>query len=230
MTRVLSIQTTKHIQTMNGKLRSLCVGVLTVSIALAGFADTVIEGKVTLPPQKINTAALARYKLKSGQVNLPEPPAAVVFLDGTFEGSNSPATLEVVQKGYQFFPGVIPVLKGSAIEFPNHDDDYHHVFSYSKTKEFDLGRYRKDEKPPPIVFPNAGVVKVGCEIHDHMRTIVLVLDTPHFTKTDTNGIYRLVLKGIPDGKYTLKAWVNERTTYQREIEVKGDSSITANFP
>lgn len=191
--------------------------------------EMVITGKVELPAPKVNTAALARYKLKSGQVTMPELPTAVIYLAGNFPEASGSSTNEVVQQGYQFFPSLVPIQKGAAIEFPNKDDDYHHVFSYSKVKEFDLGRYRKDEKPPPIRFANPGVVKVGCEIHDHMRTVVLVLESPHFTRSDTNGHYRLVLKDVPLGKHPLKAWINERTTWEREVEVKDGGTATVNF-
>ena len=40
-----------------------------------------------------------------------------------------------------FAPHVLPVVQGTRVEFPNYDDLYHNVFSLSKTKTFDLGRY-----------------------------------------------------------------------------------------
>ena len=39
---------------------------------------------------------------------------------------------------------VIPLLAiqvGTKVEFPNQDDTYHNIFSYSPPKRFDLGRY-----------------------------------------------------------------------------------------
>ena len=83
------------------------------------------------------------------------------------------------------------VLVVLTVEFPNLDDMYHNVFSYSKTKRFDLGRYRKDEKPGSVLFDKPGTVTVHCEIHDRMRGTVLVLETPYFVKTDAQGHYRL---------------------------------------
>ena len=52
----------------------------------------------------------------------------------------------MAQKNLNFGPGILPIQVGTTVEFPNLDDTYHNVFSYSKTKRFDLGRYRKDEK------------------------------------------------------------------------------------
>ncbi len=206
--------------------------VLCFATAMPALGDIVIEGTVKLPPPKPAPAAAGRYQQKSGSVATPSPPSAVVYLEGSFP--NSPAknaTLAVIeQKSFQFDPGVLPVQKGAQVEFPNHDDDYHHVFSYSKTKEFDLGRYRKDEKPAAVKFDKPGVVKIGCEIHDHMRATILVLDTPYFKKTDSDGNYRLTLANVPAGKYVLKAWVNERTIWEQPVELKDGVALKVNFP
>lgn len=195
-------------------------------------AETIIEGSVKLPPPKPASAAASRYQQKAGTVGIPDPPVAVVYLEGSFPAprTTSPPAGKVEQKNYQFSPGILPILRGSKVVFPNEDDDYHHVFSYSKTKEFDLGRYRKNEEQAAVTFDKVGVVKIGCEIHDHMRAFILVLDTPHFTKTDPAGKFRLTLKDVPDGKYVLKAWVNEKTTWEKPVELKQGSPVSVMFP
>lgn len=196
-------------------------------------AGIIIEGVVALPPPKAPSAAFARYAQKAGKVNPPEPPRAVVYLEGTFPAPAAPlhsATAVVEQKSYQFVPGVLPIMKGTAIEFPNDDDDYHHVFSYSKAKQFDLGRFRKDEKPPAVKFDKAGVVKIGCEIHDHMRGFILVLETPYFSSTETNGAYRLVINEPLNGAFLLKAWIDDKTMREQAIELKDGASLRVDFP
>jgi plastocyanin len=190
------------------------------------FAGAVIEGTVALPPalNQAAIAATARYQLKaSGKVAQPDPPQAIVYLEGDFGGTPAKqATVDVAQRNFQFSPGVLPVQRGTRVQFPNLDDDYHSVFSYSKPKRFDLGRYRKDEKPAAQVFDKPGLVKLYCEIHEHMRGAILVVDTPHFTKTDTNGTYKL--ENLPAGKYTLKCWVDEKTLLEKPVELK-DSEV-----
>lgn len=123
------------------------------------------EGTVTLPkpaaPAKLN----ARYAGQAGAWLPPEPPTAVVFLEGApLPSDDRPVTnvVQMVQQGMQFGPGLIAVRKGTRVEFPNADDFYHNVFSYSKAKRFDLGRFLKDEKPPAITFDQPGVVKLYC--------------------------------------------------------------------
>lgn len=132
------------------------------------------------------------------------------------------------QHQLQFEQGVLPVLAGTTVEFPNHDDLFHNVFSYSKPKRFDLGRYARGDLPPPQVFDRPGVVRLNCEIHPHMRATILVLETPHFTRTDTNGVYRLT--GLPAGQYRLKAWLEERVVRERPVTLTSGTTLRVDFP
>ena len=54
------------------------------------------------------------------------------------------------------------------------------------------------------MFDKVGVVRIGCNIHDWMSGIILVLPTPHFAVTDAAGHF--VLENLPKGSYTLVAW------------------------
>ncbi len=202
-------------------------------LVLWARADATIEGTVQLPKPAAAPATHPRYRnIAPENVGPPESPVAVIYLEGLFPSTtttNTPMTARMDQKCFQFAPGVLPVQKGTTVEFPNDDDAYHSVFSYSKAKRFDLGRYRKDERPPPKrVFDKAGVVKLYCEIHEHMRGTILVLDTPHFTKTDTNGNYRL--EHLPTGKYTLKAWIDEATVWERQVDLEEGKTLQVAFP
>lgn len=192
--------------------------------------EATIEGTVKIGDRPPAPATPPRYQIKNDKAPVaPEAPAAVVYLDGTF--SSAPATnaaVKLEQENFQFHPGLLPIRRGTTVEFPNKDDDYHNVFSYSKTKRFDLGRYRKDEKPASVVFDKAGVVKVYCEIHEHMRSTIVVLDTPYFTKTGTNGTYRL--EHLPAGKFVLKAWLDEKTTLEQPVELKEGQNLRVDLP
>src|ERR1041384_1631912 len=127
-----------------------------------------------------------------------------------------------------FAPDLVAVAIGGTVAFPNLDDTYHNVFSYSKTKRFDLGRYRKDEKPTTVVFDKPGAVTIHCEIHERMRGTILVLETPYFQKTDTAGKYRL--EHLPPGSYVLKAWVAGDDVRQHPAELKTGMTLHVDFP
>lgn len=133
--------------------------------------------------------------------------------------------VKIEQFGYQFRPAVIALQTGASAEFPNMDEEFHNVFSYSKPRRFDLGRFRKDEKSPDITFDKPGLVKIYCEIHQHMRCRLLVLDTPWFVLTDAKG--RFKISGIPAGEYQLKAMLPSEKIVQSTITISDGKTTSA---
>jgi plastocyanin len=188
-----------------------------------------IEGRVALP-KTTATVMNKRYEIVStGGVVSTNPPLAVVYLEGVFPAPAEPPVLRVEQKDLMFVPQLLPVPVGARVEFPNLDDTFHNIFSYSPAKRFDLGRYRANEKPvPAVIFDEPGLVVLRCDIHEHMRGIILVLATPHFTVTEADGRYRL--ENLPAGRYKLKAWLNSRSTLEHTVELKADSALRLDFP
>jgi plastocyanin len=194
------------------------------------LASAAVEGRVELPKSHSAPVQAKRYQIVTkGGVLSTEPPLAVVYLDGSFPQPASLPTKQVTQKDLTFVPSLLPVRVGTKVEFPNLDDTYHNIFSYSPAKRFDLGRYRPDERPIPTqVFDKPGLVILRCDIHEHMRGLILVLSTPYFVMTDTNGHFRL--DGLPAGHYTLKAWIDSRTTREKPVELKNGETFHVDFP
>lgn len=129
-------------------------------------------------------------------------------------------TLELTQKGKAFEPSVLAVAVNSTVSFPNLDPFYHNVFSYSKTKRFDLGKYNQN-KTRYITFDKPGIVHVFCEIHYSMRAYVHVLETDYFVVSDENGKFHI--SGVPRGKYSLNVWQEGQSDIRREINLQSDS-------
>jgi plastocyanin len=193
-------------------------------------ASAAVEGRVELPKSRSAPVQAKRYEIvtKAGVLST-QPPLAVVYLDGNFPRPASLPTKEVEQKDLTFIPALLPVEVGTRVQFPNLDDQYHNIFSYSPTKRFDLGRYRPEERPiPSVVFDRPGLVTLRCDIHEHMRGLILVLNTPYFVMTDTAGRFRL--DKLPAGHYTLKAWINSRTTREKPIELKDGQTLHVDLP
>ena len=204
-------------------------GVAILGWSSAAASEGVIEGHVTLPAARSTPVVNKRYEIVSkGGVIATNPPLAVVYLEGSFPNSPPPATVQQPQKDLAFVPALLPVQVGTRVEFPNLDDTYHNIFSYSAPKRFDLGRYRPEERPiPSQVFDVPGLVTLRCEIHEHMRGAILVLATPYFVVTDEAGNYRL--SGVPPGRYVLKAWLSSKKTLEQPVEVR-DSVVRLDFP
>src|SRR2546423_13176601 len=206
------------------------LGILLASSLHGVFGDATIEGRVELPKSKAPPVVAKRYEVVTyGGVLGTNPPLAVVYLEGSFPKPASLPTKQVAQKDLAFVPTLLPVQVGTKVEFPNLEKDtYHNIFSYSPAKRFDLGRYRPDEKPVPFqIFDVACLVTLRCDIHEHMRGLILVLATPHFAMTDESGHFRLT--GLPAGHYTLKAWVYSRTTREHPVDLKSGSALHVDF-
>lgn len=196
----------------------------------AALGAATIEGRVTLPKARATPVVNQRYYVVANAgVLSTNPPLAVVYLEGSFPRSAAPLVAEMTQKDLTFIPSLLPVQTGTKVSFPNLDDTYHNIFSFSPPKRFDLGRYRADERPSPsVLFDAPGLVTLRCDIHEHMRALILVLDTPHFVITAPDGTFRL--PGVPVGRYTVKAWIDSKTTKESAVELKDDVLLRVNFP
>ena len=197
------------------------------ALLLAGAA---VEGHVELPKSRSAPVQAKRYEIvtKAGVLST-QPPLAVVYLDGNFSRPASLPLKEVAQKDLAFLPALLPIEMGTRVEFPNLDDTYHNIFSYSPVKRFDLGRYRPEERPiPSVMFDKPGLVTLRCDIHEHMRGLILVLSTPYFAMTDTAGRFRI--DKLPAGRYTLKAWIDSRTTRETPVDLKDGQTLHVDLP
>ena len=92
-------------------------------------------------------------------------------------------TVIIDQVDKEFINHVTPVQTGTKISFPNHDQIRHHVYSFSYAKNFEIPLY-KGIPVDPITFDQAGVVVLGCNIHDQMSAYIVVVDSPYFAQTD----------------------------------------------
>ena len=93
---------------------------------------------------------------------------------------------EISQRQRAFDPGLLVVQTGTSVDFPNLDTVRHHVYSFSPARTFELKLYN-GRPSTPVVFDRAGVVVLGCNIHDQMVGTVVVVDTPLFGRTDAAG-------------------------------------------
>src|SRR5213596_46248 len=199
-------------------------------VYVSAFGQALVEGRVELPKSHSAPVMAKRYEIvTSGGVLATQPPLAVVYLDGSFPKRTAPPTKQVAQKDLAFLPSLLPVQVGTRVEFTNCDDTYHSIFSYSPAKRFDLGRYRPEERPiTSEVFNIPGLVTLRCDIHEHMRGLILVLNSPYFVVTDPDGRFRL--SGLPSGRYVLKAWIDSTTTREKPVDLKNGVTAHVDFP
>lgn len=107
------------------------------------------------------------------------------------------------QRNRAFSPRILVVRVGTSVEFPNNDTVSHQVYSFSPAKKFQLPLY-KGQFHAPVTFDRAGLVVLGCNIHDQMVGYIYVTDAPHFGKTDPAGTLRV--PGLSAGEYRISVW------------------------
>ena len=107
------------------------------------------------------------------------------------------------QRDRAFVPRVLVVSVGSRVEFPNNDSVSHQVYSFSPAKRFQLALY-KGEIHPPVTFDQAGLVVLGCNIHDSMVGYIYVTPAPYSGTTEASGT--LALKDLPPDDYQIVVW------------------------
>jgi len=114
-----------------------------------------------------------------------------------------PWAYSVAQHNIAFDPFVQIVPVGSEVSFPNRDNVRHHVYSFSAVKRFELKLYGHDETRS-VRFDQAGVVALGCNIHDQMLAYIVVVDTPFAARTGADGV--AVIHGLPAGSAPMTVW------------------------
>lgn len=135
-------------------------------------------------------------------------PVADAVVTATPEGSTLPPTAPPVplvmdQIDETYVPYVMVVPKGGTVTFRNSDLTRHHVYSYSEAAKFEF--VLAPEQIGQRKFDQAGVVALGCNIHDHMIAHLYVTAAPFAAVTGQDGKARLT--GLPAASTTVVAWL-----------------------
>jgi len=131
------------------------------------------------------------------------------------------------QKGMIFQPHILPVLKGSTVDFTNDDTVNHNVFSPpGSAVRFNLGLYGSGVKKNQT-FNNLGEVPLLCSVHPEMSAYVIVLQNPYFALTDNAGNFEI--KNVPPGTYQLKVWHEKLKEASQQVTVEAGKTTAVEF-
>jgi plastocyanin len=141
----------------------------------------------------------------------------------TFDPPSQHVTID--QRKMTFIPHVLPVLKGTTVEFLNSDPVGHNVYwpsiSGNKKLAHNMGTWPKGQTKS-FQFNELGVASLLCNVHPEMSGYVVVVATPYFAVTNKEGEFEI--KNIPDGHYSLKTWSENGKPATQAVNVSGGTS------
>jgi plastocyanin len=189
-----------------------------------------IRGRVQVPDPPATAVRPAVSDLTASSHPVVDRRRVVVYLEAAPRRAFDelrPGTTRMDQRGEQFVPRVLAITVGTSVLFPNNDTTFHNVFSLSRARTFDLGRYRPGRTGRPIRFDRPGIVPVFCDIHTHMSGFILVFNHPFFAVSDTDGRYQI--DGVPQGTYAVRVWSELGSVSPRSVTVGESGTVEANF-
>ena len=134
-------------------------------------------------------------------------PVADAVVTLSMPGHKAPAhyaqPLRMSQRNLMFSPFVLAVPVGAEVNFDNEDTVRHQIYSFSPAKKFELKLFGKDQTHS-VKFDKAGVVALGCNIHDNMVAYIKVTDAGYAQVTDGSG--RVVFHDVPAGAANVHVW------------------------
>ncbi len=196
--------------------------IMILGISIEGYSQNSnsANGKIT------GTVKVLEKKLIGGMKQKDDSSGVLVYLTG-FETEPPKDVPNLVQEDKTFHPMLLPIVAGQSVNFPNHDDIYHNVFSVSPIKSFDLGQYKSTDPPKEVNFDKVGLVPVFCNIHPQMISFVLVLENKAFAKVGKDG--KFIITDVPAGRYTINAWKPKTQRVNSEIEVLPGQETVVNL-
>ena len=221
--------------TRSALLTALGLALITAPLpgpASAKSRGVTIRGRVELPrPPAVTERRPSAGELGEGPPrDVVDRRRAVVYFEsapkGAFEDRDG-GRVAMDQRNETFVPHLLAITVGTTVDFPNNDKTYHNVFSLSKARRFDLGRYAAG-RSKAIRFDRPGIVRVFCDIHAHMNAFILVFNHRYFSVADTDGHYEI--DRVAPGTYTLVAWVEGAIRETRSVQVAAETrGVEVNF-
>ena len=185
-------------------------------LLLSGWAASALPDSAGTIKGVVKTQWVKRYE-------------GLVYIDKV-EGKTFPPPKEKVfmgQKNLVFKPHVLPVLKGTTVDFTNNDTTVHNVFAPpGSAKQFNLGTYGVGVTKT-VTFDALGEVPLLCNVHAEMAGFIIVLQNPYYALTDKAGNFEI--KGVPPGTYTLKFWHEKLKETSQVVKVEPGKTVSVDI-
>lgn len=192
---------------MSPRLAGLILILALTSDTNAHDLDATVTGQVVMPETcspSVSPAVVRLEPYEAGGKN--------------FDFARSAGEIHTIdQRGLRFEPRIVALSVGDTLRFGNGDPELHNVHILGKGVSFNRG------VPPAgnvdFVPDQPGLLRVVCDIHNHMRAYVVVGRTPWVVACDRTGRFRF--RDVPPGRYRLHLWHEMGAPLEREIVVTG---------
>ncbi|WKZ18828.1 MAG: hypothetical protein QY310_15590 [Candidatus Jettenia sp. CY-1] len=153
---------------------------------------------------------------------------AIVYIENmpnTFEPPTEHAVMD--QKNMAFIPHVLPIVKGTTVDFLNSDSVQHNVYSPDVVADnMNLGTWLKGEVRS-FTFRKPGIASIRCNVHVDMLAYILILQNPYFARVGNDGSFSIT--DVPPGEYTVKLWSERGKSEDQQIKVISGPSAKVEF-
>lgn len=154
---------------------------------------------------------------------------ALVYIDKVEGKVFTPSKEKVVvsQRGLVFLPHILPVIKGTTVDFTNDDNVVHNVFAPpGSVQRFNLGTYGVGVTKT-VTFNNLGETPLLCIVHAEMLGYVITLQNPYYALTDKKGNFEI--KDVPPGTYQIKVWHEKLKEASQKVVVEKGKTVSVEF-
>jgi hypothetical protein len=193
---------------------------LLVLLLCSTASATTVRGTVSLPAEPRGADHDAHWRVENGVIaigpRVPDPRLdVIVVLEGAAAKDARVPNATVELHGLRLDPRVVVIPVAGTVDFKNGDRVPHtlyveHATSLMKPEPTPAGQARAQK------FYAAGEYRVRDEEYPHIEGMVLVLQTPYFSRLDERGQFKMEL---PEGKYTLRVFYRDRWVVSQALEV-----------
>jgi len=157
----------------------------------------------------------------------------VVYLEKIGDNDYPPPKkhAKINQKDLVFIPHVLPIQKGTTVDFLNEDVVNHNVFSPDACCKMDLGNWGKGGVKN-YLFNETGTGVMLCKLHPEMAAYVVVIESPYYITSEISRATKSAayqIKNVPPGKYLLKTWNKKLKSFKKEIVIKSGKTVQLDF-
>jgi hypothetical protein len=147
---------------------------------------------------------------------------------GSYRYDAPTETAVLQQKNCMYQPHVVALMTDQPFEVQNNDPTMHNVHPMPKrNRQWSTSQPAGSAALKETFTRPEFAMKVLCNVHPWMSSLVFVFDHPYFAVTSTTGKFEL--KNLPPGTYTIEAWHETLPALDQTVTIAPKESKTADF-